>query len=186
MTSIQLSVQSFQEHCVQLSKAKILENFNTFLSDYSYAFLATSVLQHCVETKQNLIFHFKKYLWFRFFYFLVNCKYFRTSQTQLCFTFFPTSLYHFYINSHHVARLALNGQSENKAHKLQLVWERELCKELGRHKGRTNCMNFMLCVQGLTGMYYFDRLLSLFTRCWIMRKASSQRHWYCSQNCTWL
>lgn len=76
MTSIQLSVQSFQEHCVQLSKAKILENFNTFLSDYSYAFLATSVLQRCVETKQNLIFHFKKCLWFRFFYFFSKLQIF--------------------------------------------------------------------------------------------------------------
>lgn len=99
---------------------------------------------------------------------------------------FPTLFLSPLINSHHVTRLARNGQSENKAHKMQLVGERQLCKEQSRHKGRTNCMNFMLSVQGLTGLYYFDRLLSLFTRCWIMRKASSQRHWYCSQNCTCL
>lgn len=53
--------------------------------------------------------------------FLVNCKYFRTSTTHLCFIIFPPCLYHFYINYCHVACLALNGQSENKAHKLQLV-----------------------------------------------------------------
>lgn len=144
------------------------------------------MLQLHTKIEQNLNFHFKKCLWFCFFSFLPNCKYFRTSPTQLCFTIFPPCLYHFYINSHHVASLALNGQSENNAHKVQLVRERQLCEELRRHKGRTNCMNLMLSVQGLTGLYYFDRLLSLFTRCWIMRKASSQRHWYCSQNHTCL
>lgn len=117
------------------------------------------MLQLHTKIEQNLNFHFKKCLWFCFFSFsfLPNCKYFRTSPTQLCFTIFPPCLYHFYINSHHVASLALNGQSENNAHKVQLVRERQLCEELRRHKGRTNCMNLMLSVQGLTGLYYFDR-----------------------------
>lgn len=120
------------------------------------------MLQICTEIEQKLNLHFKKCLWFWFFSFLVNCKYFRTSQTQLCFTIFSPCLCHFYINSHHVARLAMNGQSENKGHKLQLVRERQLCQEQSRHKGRTNCMNFMLSVQCLTGLYYFDRLFITF------------------------
>lgn len=122
--------------------------------------LDTSVLQLHIETEQNLNFHFKKCLWFWFFLFLVNCKYFRTSQTHLCFTIFPPCLSHFYINSYRVACLARNGQSENKAQKLQLVRNSSVRSRADIREEPTAWISCSVCKAWqactvLTGFYYF-------------------------------